>query len=106
MTSAGRRSAPVGHRANVRAMFVEEGTLVTDHATGQPILRKVRLRVTGGADKGLTAEVPVGTVIVGSHKDANLVLTDPQISRRHCEVQLIEGGVRVRDLGSKNGTFY
>jgi class 3 adenylate cyclase len=33
-----------------------------------------------------------------------LLLTDPQISRRHLELQLVSGAVRVTDLGSTNGT--
>jgi pSer/pThr/pTyr-binding forkhead associated (FHA) protein len=27
------------------------------------------------------------------------------VSRRHCQVEVSESGVRLRDLGSKNGTF-
>jgi class 3 adenylate cyclase len=33
-----------------------------------------------------------------------VLLTDPQISRRHVELQQISGAVRVTDLGSTNGT--
>ena len=33
-----------------------------------------------------------------------LLLTDPQISRRHLSLQETAGGVRVTDLGSRNGT--
>lgn len=36
---------------------------------------------------------------------AGLVLTDPQISRRHLSLQLRGDTVRVADLGSRNGTF-
>src|SRR5205814_9328882 len=30
---------------------------------------------------------------------------DPTISRRHAEVSLADGGVKVKDVGSSNGTF-
>jgi class 3 adenylate cyclase len=34
-----------------------------------------------------------------------LVLTDPQISRRHLSLQVADGTLWVTDLGSRNGTF-
>ncbi len=46
-----------------------------------------------------------GTVIVGTQPDASLRLTDPTVSRYHLELQARPEGVRVKDLGSRNGTF-
>lgn len=43
-------------------------------------------------------------VTVGSDAECDLVLDDGRVSRRHCEVQVAEGGFTVRDLGSTNGT--
>ncbi|MFK7989524.1 MAG: sigma 54-interacting transcriptional regulator [Sandaracinaceae bacterium] len=39
-------------------------------------------------------------------KDAgnDIVLHDPTVSRNHCELRVEPGGVRCRDLGSRNGT--
>jgi DNA-binding NtrC family response regulator len=82
------------------------GTLVTDHASGEPLLRRVRVRVTEGPDAGASLELQPGTTIIGGHEDADLVLSDPRVSRRHCELAPIDDGVRVRDLASKNGTMH
>jgi hypothetical protein len=43
--------------------------------------------------------------VVGRALDADIVLDDPGVSRRHAEVHLIDGRARVIDLGSTNGTF-
>jgi len=44
-------------------------------------------------------------VVIGSHPEADLVVTDVGVSRFHVELGLLPDGVRVRDLGSTNGTF-
>jgi DNA-binding NtrC family response regulator len=51
---------------------------------------------TGGADKPLT---------VGTAPGNELQLRDDTVSRYHLELSVGEGGVRLRDLGSLNGTF-
>jgi hypothetical protein len=43
--------------------------------------------------------------VLGRASDADVVLDDPGVSRRHAEVHLIDGRARVIDLGSTNGTF-
>src|SRR5262249_11574734 len=44
--------------------------------------------------------------VVGSAPGSNVLLADPTVSRAHVELELVPEGVRVRDLGSTNGTFY
>jgi DNA-binding NtrC family response regulator len=46
------------------------------------------------------------TVVVGAHASCDLVLNDPQVSRRHAELSITPEGIRVKDLGSTNGTWY
>jgi transcriptional regulator with GAF, ATPase, and Fis domain len=41
---------------------------------------------------------------VGTHERADLLLTDRTVSRLHCEILSGDGRLRVRDLGSRNGT--
>jgi two-component system response regulator GlrR len=41
---------------------------------------------------------------IGSHARNDLVIGDPTVSRFHCELRVEKQGVRVRDLGSRNGT--
>jgi hypothetical protein len=47
-------------------------------------------------------DVPVR---LGRTLPAEIVLQDPRISRVHVELQVRDGGLVVRDLGSTNGTF-
>ena len=48
---------------------------------------------------------PGRTLVVGRAVTSDVPIYDPTISRRHAEVSLTEGGVRVKDVGSSNGTF-
>ncbi len=41
---------------------------------------------------------------IGSHRGNDLVVEDSTVSRFHCEIVVDEGGARVRDLKSRNGT--
>ena len=43
--------------------------------------------------------------IIGRCKDCDIVLRHPLVSRRHCEISSSGTGLKVRDLGSLNGTF-
>lgn len=43
---------------------------------------------------------------VGRDDGCDLRLTDPRISRRHCEIILLRGVSWLSDLGSSNGTFH
>jgi pSer/pThr/pTyr-binding forkhead associated (FHA) protein len=51
----------------------------------------------------LEAEVPS---LIGRAAGCDLVLLGDHVSRRHCQVLLREEMVRLKDLGSSNGTFY
>jgi Protein of unknown function (DUF3662)/FHA domain len=42
-------------------------------------------------------------VVVGRSREADIVLADPNVSRRHAELRRDEGGWQVVDLGSTNG---
>lgn len=46
-----------------------------------------------------------GKVVLGREKDCQLRIPSGQISRHHCELTTGGAGVRIRDLGSSNGTF-
>ena len=47
-----------------------------------------------------------GSCVVGAGSQADLIVDDPEVSRRHVELTLVPEGVLVADLGSRNGTFY
>src|SRR5512142_1756154 len=48
---------------------------------------------------------PGRTLVVGRAVTSDVPIYDPTISRRHAEISLGPAGVRVKDLGSSNGTF-
>ena len=48
---------------------------------------------------------PGRVVVVGRAVTSDVPIYDPTISRRHAEVSLVDGGVKVKDVGSSNGTF-
>lgn len=43
--------------------------------------------------------------VVGRSTEADIILDDPGVSRRHAEIHVLDGQPRVVDLGSTNGTF-
>ncbi|HTY05577.1 MAG TPA: adenylate/guanylate cyclase domain-containing protein [Gemmatimonadales bacterium] len=45
------------------------------------------------------------TLVVGRAVTSDVPIYDPTISRRHAEITLTDSGVRIKDLGSSNGTF-
>jgi DNA-binding NtrC family response regulator len=57
-------------------------------------------------DEGVR-HVPITTtpIVAGSSRKADLVIRDRTVSARHCELVLKGGGVNVRDLRSRNGTY-
>lgn len=64
----------------------------------------VRLHVIRGkANKEqVTITLPA---VIGRSREADLTVIHPMISRRHCELFEDRGLVRIRDLGSLNGTY-
>jgi transcriptional regulator of acetoin/glycerol metabolism len=85
----------------------EVGTdVIATGVDGQIVLRSVRIRVVDGPDRGLTLDLERGTAIVGKGVAADLRLDDRKTSRAHAELVLLGSGVRVRDLGSTNGTMF
>ncbi|MBL9015162.1 MAG: FHA domain-containing protein [Myxococcales bacterium] len=69
-------------------------------------MKRLRLLITEGANKGRTYELDDGDVTVGSHIDCDIVLTDDSVSGKHAIVRLVDDQLLVRDLGSRNGTWY
>ena len=63
----------------------------------------IQLIVLSGGAKGTTAKLGE-TTRIGKAPDNDLVLPDDTVSRHHCELVRTDAGVRVKDLGSTNGT--
>jgi adenylate cyclase len=62
-------------------------------------------QLVNSAENERYALSPGRTYVVGRAVTSDLSLYDPTISRRHAELTALADGVRVRDLGSSNGTF-
>ncbi len=61
--------------------------------------------------EGASAEPPVfslkgGVCTIGSSRSADISISETTVSRAHVELELAPEGIAVRDLGSRNGTFY
>ena len=67
-------------------------------------LRRYRLTVVEGPDKGQTHTFEARKITLGSSPDNAIALEDPAVSRVHACIEVQEGGYILRDLGSKNGT--
>ncbi len=68
---------------------------------GEPDPRRgqARLRVEGGRAENVGSR----GAVIGRSRDADVVLDDPNVSRRHAEVRPSGGSWIVNDLGSTNG---
>jgi pSer/pThr/pTyr-binding forkhead associated (FHA) protein len=64
---------------------------------------ELSLEIVEGAGAGRMVAV-AGTVTMGRGRDADLVLADELVSRRHAQVTPDGPGAVVEDLGSRNGT--
>ncbi|MER5632559.1 FHA domain-containing protein [Streptomyces nitrosporeus] len=74
-----------------------------EEGSGDPA--PARLHVVAGPDAGGVHLLHGGQVRIGRSADADVPLDDPDVSRLHCAVTVLEDGrVAVADLGSTNGT--
>jgi len=73
--------------------MMDEGELV-------PQLEELR-----GPHMGRVHAIPYGEHVIGRGGDADVQLQDKDVSRRHARLEVTREGVRVHDLGSKNGVF-
>lgn len=66
-----------------------------------------RLSVTKGPDEGASIVVDASeaqAILIGTSEVCGLRLRDPEVSRRHASVEVSGAFLRLRDLGSTNGT--
>jgi pSer/pThr/pTyr-binding forkhead associated (FHA) protein len=63
------------------------------------------LVVTRGPNSGSRFALDEPLVTAGRHPDSMIFLDDITVSRRHAEVRKVQGGYKVTDVGSLNGTY-
>lgn len=78
--------------------------LATTATKGRTAARSYTLHVLG--QRGTSVALGARPVVLGAHASCEVVVEDPQVSRRHVEMVAVPEGVKVRDLGSTNGTWW
>ena len=68
-------------------------------------MASAELVVTSGGQKGQRIALPKGKFLIGREEDCHLRPNSDLVSRHHCVFISDEYAVRLRDLGSTNGTF-
>jgi len=63
------------------------------------------LVVIGGTSLGRRLRLDEQPITIGRDPSCDLVLASPDVSRRHCRLQLVAGEVFATDLRSTNGTY-
>jgi pSer/pThr/pTyr-binding forkhead associated (FHA) protein len=63
------------------------------------------IKVLNGPSSGQMIPVRAGKLIIGREEDCHLRPPSEFVSRHHCVLLLDDYTLRIRDLGSKNGTF-
>ena len=85
---------------------VEGGLTSADHATIQALRPGTALLVVmRGPNNGARFLLDDESVSAGRHPDSDIFLDDVTVSRRHAVFVREDGGYRVRDVGSLNGTY-
>jgi DNA-binding NtrC family response regulator len=74
-------------------------------APSESLVRQFKLVVLDGTEAGRTYSSTGERAVIGAHRSCDLVLEDPTVSRFHCELSIVGGQAKVRDLDSRNGTF-
>ncbi|HJT23315.1 MAG TPA: adenylate/guanylate cyclase domain-containing protein, partial [bacterium] len=71
-------------------------------STGKP---QITVTVLAGPEQGQVFKIARPTTTMGRSNTCEIVITDPLVSRQHCQIILGMGGISLRDLASTNGTF-
>ena len=85
--------------------FEVEATQTLHDVEGRRPLAAV-LRVEGAPARPAHLVLRADACMIGSSPASDLVIDDPTVSRSHAEIRLVPEGIEVRDLESRNGTFY
>lgn len=71
---------------------------------GELTVSRIRLTVSSGPDSGKETTSSAAKLTLGTAPGNDLVLSDSTVSRFHAELLRAPTGLRIRDLGSTNGT--
>lgn len=65
----------------------------------------ITLTVQQGPQRGQCFSVAKDSIVIGRMAGSDMVISDPEVSRRHASITWERGQPVIRDLGSTNGTF-
>jgi pSer/pThr/pTyr-binding forkhead associated (FHA) protein len=80
-------------------------TIFVDARAAKRRLRRARIAVSDGPDRGKDLVIERERVTVGRSVICDLVLADKAVSGTHFEIVANEKGFLLRDLDSTNGTY-
>lgn len=83
----------------------ERFTLTSVGLEGSLSVPSLLVSVTPPEGPAIEARLELRPLVIGTGEGCDLVVSDPRISRQHCEIRLTGKGIVLRDLGSKNGTL-
>ncbi|MFO0724072.1 MAG: sigma 54-dependent Fis family transcriptional regulator [Myxococcota bacterium] len=86
-------------------MMQEDETQEHGRGKTSAAVRAIAVEVIDGPDRGLRFTSKEPRLTIGTATNADVVLTDPTVSRYHVELGDGRGAISLHDLGSKNGTY-
>jgi two-component system response regulator GlrR len=99
-----RPTATDGHTSAMADPWVVTTEPLRSDSRERLTVRRFRLAVEEGPDRGAELVSTGERAVVGTHDGADLRLTDRAVSRFHCELVLGRHEVVLADLHSRNGT--
>lgn len=90
-----------------KGMLPSSNTMINTLANKDQVnpLLEPYLVILSGCDRGKHFKLEQSTTVFGRGDEADIVIADPKISRRHGVLNVCAEGVRFEDLNSTNGTF-
>lgn len=85
---------------NIGSALIQE-----DPSLRLPVDVSIVLTVLSGPSKGEAHTLKSPRAVVG-RQGADVPINDPEISRRHCLIEVRDRNVSLKDLDSTNGTFF
>jgi pSer/pThr/pTyr-binding forkhead associated (FHA) protein len=101
----GRRVDGVGTLADGDSLRLGGTTLAVELPVVRPQAAAPVLVVTEGAGAGADQRFEVDTELSLGRVDADVLLDDVEVSRRHAIVRFSDGALEISDADSANGTF-
>jgi transcriptional regulator with PAS, ATPase and Fis domain len=88
----------------MRKLSREDKTVLIDGGN-VPAIAEAWLVVEPGTVTERRIPILTEPLVIGSNKNCDVIVKDQHVSRKHAEVHRTSGGITLRDLGSRNGTY-